>query len=151
MQTVERTGMAVTLDVGDQNGVHPPQKELVGNRLAYWALAKDYNLPGIRFSGPVYKQFEKTKGDSLIVTFDYAEMGLNTFGKPLTEFEIAGENRVFYPGKAMFTRDRRNCITVWSDSVKSPVSVRYAFKNWVEGSLYNTEGLPASSFRTDDW
>lgn len=151
MQTVEKTGMAVTLDIGDQNGVHPPQKELVGNRLAYWALAKDYNIPGIVFSGPVYKSLEKTKGDSLIVTFNYAEMGLNTFGKPLTDFEIAGEDKVFYPAKAVFTKDRRTCITIWNDNVKNPISVRYAFKNWVEGTLYNTAGLPASSFRTDDW
>jgi sialate O-acetylesterase len=151
MQSVEKTGMAVTLDIGEQANIHPSQKELVGNRLAYWALAKDYNFKGIAFSGPVYKNMEKTKADSLIVSFDYAELGLTTFGKPLSEFEIAGQDSVFYPAKAIFTRDRRNCITVWSDSVKSPVSVRYAFKNWVEGSLFNTHGLPASSFRTDNW
>lgn len=151
MQTVENTGMAVALDIGEELSVHPPQKELVGNRLAYWALAKNYNITGIGFSGPVYKSLEKTKGDSLIVTFDYAEMGLNTFGKPLTEFEIAGEDKVFYPAKAIFTKDRRTSITVWSEQVKNPVSVRYAFKNWVIGNLYNTQGLPASSFRTDEW
>ncbi len=151
MQSVEKTGMAVTLDIGEQVNIHPSQKELVGNRLAYWALAKDYNYKGIAFSGPVYKNMEKTKGDSLIVSFDYAELGMTTFGKPLSEFEIAGQDSVFYPARAIFTRDRRNCITVWSESVKSPVSVRYAFKNWVEGSLFNTHGLPASSFRTDNW
>ncbi len=151
MQSVEKTGMAVTLDIGEQANIHPSQKELVGNRLAYWALAKDYNLKGIGFSGPVYKNMEKTKGDSLVVSFDYAELGMTTFGKPLSEFEIAGQDSIFYPARAIFTRDRRNCITVWSDSVKNPVSVRYAFKNWVEGSLFNTYGLPASSFRTDNW
>lgn len=151
MQAVEKTGMVVTLDIGEQNVIHPAQKELVGNRLAYWALAKDYNKPGIAFSGPVYQRMEKTKGDSLIVSFDYAELGLTTFGKPLTEFEIAGEDKVFYPAQAIFTKDKRTCITVWSDQVKNPVSLRYAFKNWVEGCLYNTQGLPASSFRTDDW
>ncbi len=151
MQAVEKTGMAVTMDIGEKNMIHPAQKELVGNRLAYWALAKDYNIQGVAFGGPAYNRMEKTKGDSLIVIFDYAEMGLNTFGKPLTDFEIAGEDKVFYPAKAIFTKDRRTCITVWSDSVKNPISVRYAFKNWVEGCLYNTQGLPASSFRTDNW
>ncbi len=151
MQTVENTGMAATIDIGEKNMIHPAQKELVGNRLAYWAVTKNYNIPGIAFSGPVYKQMERTSGDSLIITFDYAEMGLNTFGKPLTDFEIAGEDKIFYPAKAIFTKDRRTCITVWSEQVKNPISVRYAFKNWVEGSLFNTYGLPASSFRTDNW
>jgi sialate O-acetylesterase len=151
MQAVEKTGMAVTMDIGEKNMIHPAQKELVGNRLAYWALVKDYNIQGVAYSGPVYQRMEKGKGDSLIVTFDHAEMGLNTFGKPLTDFEIAGEDKMFYPAKAIFTKDRRNSITVWSDNVKNPLSVRYAFKNWVEGCLYNTQGLPASSFRTDNW
>lgn len=151
MQTVEKTGMAVTLDIGEETVIHPAQKELVGNRLAYWALAKDYNVQGIAFSGPVYKSVEKTNNDRLIISFDYAGMGLTTFGKPLIDFEIAGEDKVFYPAQAIFTKDKNNCITVWSDSVKNPVSVRYAFKNWVQGCLYNTQGLPASSFRTDNW
>ncbi len=151
MQAVENTGMAVTLDIGEKNMIHPAQKEPVGNRLAYWAFSKTYNIPGIAFSGPVFKKAEKTSDDRIVISFDYAEMGLSTFGKPLTDFEIAGEDKVFYPANAIFTKDRSDCITVWSDQVKNPVSVRYAFKNWVEGCLYNTQGLPASSFRTDDW
>lgn len=151
MQTVEQTGMAVTMDIGEKNMIHPAQKEQVGNRLAYWAFSKDYNIPNIACSGPVYKQIEKNSGDSIIISFDYAEMGLNSFGKQLTDFEIAGEDKVFYPAKAVFTKNRKTCITVWSELVKNPVSVRYAFKNWVEGCLYNIQGLPASSFRTDNW
>ncbi len=151
MQTVENTGMAVTLDIGEENLVHPAQKEQVGNRLAYWALSKDYKIPGIAFSGPIFKRVERTKNDSMVISFDYAEMGLHTFGKQLTEFEIAGEDKIFYPAKAIFTKDQRTCISVWSEQVKNPISVRYAFKNWVIGNLYNTQGLPASSFRTDVW
>ncbi len=151
MQSVQNTGMAVTLDIGEQFMIHPAQKEIVGNRLAYWALAKDYGIEGIAFSGPVYKSMEKTTKDQIILTFDYCKLGLTTFGKPLTNFEIAGEDKVFYPAQAIFTSNRPNCITVWSDSVKNPMSVRYAFKNWVEGTLFNTQGLPASSFRTDNW
>lgn len=151
MQSIENTGMAVTLDIGEETVIHPAQKELVGNRLAYWALAKDYNINGIKYCGPVYDKIEKISGDSITVSFKYAEMGLNTFGKPLSDFEIACDDKVFYAAKAVFTKDKRDCITVFSDSVKKPVSVRYAFKNWVKGTLYNIQGLPASSFRTDSW
>lgn len=151
MQLVPKTGMAVTLDIGEKNLIHPSQKEWVGNRLAYWALANDYNIKGIAYSGPVFKSMEKTLNNRLIVSFDYAGMGLTSFGKPLSDFEIAGEDQKYYAAQAIFTKDRPSCITVWADSVKAPVHVRYAFKNWVEGSLFNTQGLPASSFRTDNW
>ncbi len=152
MQSVKNTGMAVTLDIGEQKAIHPSQKEVVGNRLAYWALTKDYSMEGIAFSGPVYKNMKITNNGRINLTFEYSGMGLSSFGKPLNEFEIAGEDKVFYPANAVINNnDKGGGVTVWSDSVKNPISVRYAFKNWVEGSLFNTQGLPASSFRTDDW
>ena len=151
MLSVKNTGMAVTMDIGERTVIHPAQKEQVGNRLAYWALAKDYNVKGIAFSGPVYKQLEKTANGRLMLIFDHCEQGLTSFGKPLTDFEIAGEDKVFYPAQAMIRNDKNGVLVVWSDAVKDPVSVRYAFKNWAEGSLFNTQGLPASSFRTDNW
>jgi sialate O-acetylesterase len=151
MLSVKNTGMAVTMDIGERTVIHPAQKEQVGNRLAYWALAKDYNVKGIAFSGPVYKQLEKTSNGRLMLTFDHCEQGLTSFGKPLTDFEIAGNDKVFYPAKAMIRNDKNGVLIVWSDAVKDPVSVRYAFKNWADGSLFNTQGLPASSFRTDNW
>jgi sialate O-acetylesterase len=149
--SVKNTGMAVTMDIGERTVIHPAQKEQVGNRLAYWALAKDYNVKGIAFSGPVFKQMEKTANGRLMLTFDYCEQGLTSFGKPLTDFEIAGEDKVFYPAQAMIRNDKNGVLIVWNDSVKNPLSVRYAFKNWAEASLFNTPGLPASSFRTDNW
>jgi sialate O-acetylesterase len=151
MVGVKNTGMAVTMDVGEQTVIHPSQKEAVGIRLAYWSLAKDYNIPGIAFSGPVYHDMQNTANGRITVAFDYCEQGLTSFGKPLSGFEIAGEDKVFYPAEAIFTKDKAGGITVWNDSVKSPVSVRYAFKSWATGSLFNTQGLPASSFRTDNW
>ncbi|QNA46710.1 sialate O-acetylesterase [Lacibacter sediminis] len=151
MLSVKNTAMAVTMDIGERTVIHPAQKEQVGNRLAYWALAKDYNIKGIAFSGPVYKQLEKTTNGRLMLTFDYCEQGLSSFGKPLTDFEIAGEDKIFYPAQAMIRNDKSGVLVVWNDAVKNPVSVRYAFKNWAEGSLFNTQGLPASSFRTDNW
>ncbi len=151
MLSVKNAGMAVTMDIGERTVIHPAQKEQVGNRLAYWALVKDYNMKGIAFSGPVYKQLEKTANGRLMLTFDHCEQGLTSFGKPLTDFEIAGEDKIFYPAQAMIRNDKNGVLIVWSDSVKNPVSVRYAFRNWAEGSLFNTQGLPASSFRTDEW
>ena len=152
MQTVKNTGMAVTMDIGEEKVIHPSQKEPVGVRLAYWALAKDYNVKGVTFSGPVYKAMRKTNNDRIVLSFDFAGMGLTSFGKPLTDFEIAGEDKVFYPANAIINNPENNGgIVVWSDSVKNPVSVRYGFKSWVQGCLYNVQGLPASSFRTDNW
>jgi sialate O-acetylesterase len=151
MLTVQNTGMAVTLDIGEQTVIHPSQKEPVGVRLAYWALVNNYGVKGITCSGPVYKQMEKTADNKIVLTFDNCNDGLTSFGKPLSDFEIAGEDKVFYPAEAKINNDKKGKVIVWSESVKDPVSVRYAFKNWAEASLFNTQGLPASSFRTDDW
>lgn len=151
MLSVKNTGMAVTMDIGERTVIHPAQKEQVGNRLAYWALAKDYNVKGITFSGPVYRDMKQTADGKLQLHFDFCEQGLTSFGKALTDFEIAGEDKLFHPAQARIQTDRNGVITVWSDAVKNPVSVRYAFKNWAEASIFNTQGLPASSFRTDNW
>lgn len=152
MQSVTHTGMAVTMDIGDPAIIHPSQKETVGTRLAYWALANDYHIKGIAFCGPVYKDMQQTADGKIRLSFDYTEMGLTSFGKPLTDFEIAGDDKIFYPANAVInSNEKKGGITVWSDSVKKPVSVRYAFKSWAAGTLFNTFGLPASPFRTDNW
>lgn len=147
MKNVPNTGMAVLLDAGNQWFIHAPNKEVVGNRLAYWALAKTYGLKGLAYSGPVYKAMEVC-GNAVTLTFDYAENGLTSFGKELVNFEVAGADKRFYPAKAILSRES---VTVVSEFVKEPLAVRYGFKDFVVGDLYNTEGLPASSFRTDDW
>ncbi len=149
MQTVPNTGMAVTLDIGECNSVHPKEKKLIGDRLAYWALSKSYDISGIPYSGPLYKKMEKIEDDKIKLYFDFAKYGLTTFDKGLKGFEIAGEDKVFYPAEAVINRDKT--ISVWSNTIKNPVAVRYAFGNCITGTLFNTEGLPASSFRTDDW
>ena len=147
MQQVPEVGMAVALDVGEENFIHPPNKAEISKRLAYWALAKTYGWDGLAYSGPIYKEMQ-VDGGKIQLTFSYAANGLSSFGKELTGFEIAGADRVFYPAQAEINADG---IKVGSDQVPNPVAVRYAFKDWVVGSLYNVEGLPASSFRTDNW
>ncbi|MCK5851502.1 glycosyl hydrolase family 2, partial [bacterium] len=138
------TGMAVTMDIGDLNDIHPKNKKDVGYRLALWALAKDYGFTNIVFSGPIYKTM-KVDGNKIILSFDYAD-GLKTRdGKALTDFEIAGKNKKFYPAMAEI---KNNKVVISSDKIKNPVAVRYGWSDIAEPNLCNKENLPASSFRT---
>ena len=145
--TTLNVGMACALDVGEQNNIHPADKETVGKRLAYLALSQTHNIKGISPFSPVFKAMA-IKNDTVTLTFDKAPNGLTAYGKELSLFEIAGADKVFYPAKATITQ---NGITVKSESVPQPIAVRYAFKNFLLGDLFGTNGLPVSSFRTDDW
>jgi sialate O-acetylesterase len=149
MKNTENSGMVVTMDIGDCDCIHPAEKNLVGKRLAYWALANDYGIEGIVFNGPVLKKMEITEDGKANISFDYLDRGLTFFGKEPQGFEIAGDDQVFHPASVKINGDRT--LSVWSENVPNPVAVRYAFKNCSEGTLYNTAGLPASSFRTDNW
>lgn len=149
MLTVPNTGMAVINDIGDANRIHPPKKKEVGERLALWALAKDYGIEGIIHSGPVYKSMEVEKNKALL-TFSEAPKGITSMGKPLKYFEVAGADHVFHPAKAKITK-KGKVLQVWSEKVTQPKSVRYAWESYVEGCLFNTAGLPASAFSTDSW
>jgi len=144
---VPHTGMAVTMDIGNANDIHPKNKEDVGKRLAFWALAKDYGFEGVSFSGPLYKTF-KIKKKKVVVFFDHAKGGLVHERKSVPGLEIAGEDKVFYPAQA---KTKRSKLVVSSKEVRKPVAVRFAFTNTSEVFLYNKQGLPASSFRTDNW
>ncbi len=144
---ISNTGMACLMDVGEKNNIHPADKKAAGERLAFLALAKTYQLAGFEFSGPTLKEMA-VEGSVVELTFDHAGHGLTTFGQELVNFKVAGENKRFYLAKAFITRDG---ITLFSPSVENPAAVRYAFEDFVIGELYNTEGLPASSFRTDEW
>jgi len=144
---VNNTGMAVTMDIGNPKDIHPKNKKDVGDRLALWALAKTYEKSSITYSGPLYNSI-KVKRNKAFVSFDYVGGGLVAKNGPLTYFEIAGEDKQFYPATAEIVK---NLIVVQSTKVNKPVAVRYSFNNADEPNLFNKEGLPASSFRTDDW
>ena len=138
--------MAVLMDVGLQYGIHPRMKREAGQRLALLALSNTYNIKGL----PDFATFSNVeyKSDTAIVSFDRSKEWVYFNDGPESKlFEVAGEDRVFHPAKAWVSRNK---VYVKSDNVKSPVAVRYAFTDWVKGDLMH-DGLPVSSFRTDDW
>ena len=141
------TGMVVVSDIGNIRDIHPKNKIDVGKRLANWALNKTYGLESIPYSGPIYNHMEIEK-NKIRIFFDYADQGLMAKGENLTPFQIAGEDKNFVD--AIATIDG-NTIIVYAKEVQSPMAVRFAFSNTTEPNLFNKEGLPASSFRTDNW
>ena len=156
MLSVKNTGMAVTLDIGSTITNHPPEKLLIGKRLAYWALAKNYGFNGLPHSGPVYESM-KVKNNKVYVNFKFAKNGVTSYGKPLSGFEIAGEDKIFYSADASIDPhwsagwENRSVLTLSNKNVPNPLYIRYGWKNYIEGALYNVEGLPASSFRSYDF
>ena len=156
MLSVKNTGMAVTLDIGSTITNHPPEKLLIGKRLAYWALAKNYGFNGLPHSGPVYESM-KVKNNKVYVNFKFAKNGVTSYGKPLSGFEIAGEDKIFYSADALIDPhwsagwENRSVLTLSNKNVPNPLYIRYGWKNYIEGALYNVEGLPASSFRSYDF
>jgi sialate O-acetylesterase len=148
MNTVVNTGMAVTIDIGDVDDIHPKNKSAVANRLFLWAMAKDYERRNVVYSGPVYKSMV-VEDDKIRLMFDHIGQGLVTSGfRSLEGFEIAGQDREFHPGYAII---ERNTVLVSSSKVPRPVAVRYGWDKTPVASLFNRQGLPASPFRTDDW
>ena len=147
---IPNSGMACTIDLGEEKVIHIPDKYTVAKRLAYWAFAETYNIKGINHLSPTYKNMV-VKDSVAIVYFNNLVNGLNSFGKEVESFEIAGEDKIFYPAK--IKTNRQDQVIVYSPNVKVPVAVRYGFCNFpiTKGFLYNTAGLPVPSFRTDDW
>ena len=141
-----KTGMAVTIDIGDPYDIHPKNKQEVGRRLALAAEAIAYGRKVV-YSGPIYESLS-VEGNSVRLRFQQVDGGLVAKGGALKGFEIAGEDRKFAEATA---RIRGAWVVVHSAKVSHPVAVRYAWADNPEGNLYNTSGLPASPFRTDDW
>ena len=137
-------GMAITTDVGDDKLIHPPKKKEVGDRLALWALNKDYGYTDLVRSGPIYKSVRFNKGRAL-VSFDHAGSGLYCPDNTIKHFEIAGTDGKYYPAKARIIGKE---VMVWSNKVPQPKGVRLGWENYFEINLFNKEGLPASSFRS---
>lgn len=146
LSKVKHTGMAVTMDIGNPNDIHPTNKRDVGKRLSLWALAKDYGKDLV-YSGPLYTE-QSIEDNKIRIHFSCTGSGLVAMGGPLTHFEIAGEDQVYHPAEAIIDGET---VVVSVTEVASPVAVRYGWSNIAEPNLFNAEGLPASSFCTDSW
>ncbi len=141
----ENVGLAVTIDVGEPNNIHPRNKKAVGERLALSALHIAYGRQLV-YSGPIYKSM-KVEGDKIRLAFDHVGGGLAASdANELTGFMIAGEDKKLVPAEAKIEGSE---IVVWSKDVPAPQAVRYAFADYPTCNLINKEGLPASPFRTD--
>jgi sialate O-acetylesterase len=138
------TAMAVTMDCGDANDIHPPHKQPVGARLALAARALAYGEK-LEYSGPLFESV-KIRGAKATLRFTHVGGGLLAKGGPLRGFTIAGEDKIFHPAEAEI---HGKTIVVHSAAVAKPVAVRYGWANVPEGNLYNQAALPASPFRTD--
>jgi sialate O-acetylesterase len=141
------TGMAVAIDIGEWNDIHPLNKKDVGNRLALAAQKWAYGDDKIEYSGPVYKSM-RIEGNKIILSFTHTGSGLMIKGDKLNAFAIAGEDNQFVWANAEI---KENEIIVYNDKITHPVAVRYAWADNPENAnLYNQEKLPASPFRTNE-
>ncbi|MBU9712014.1 sialate O-acetylesterase [Evansella tamaricis] len=142
---VSNTGMAVAIDIGESNDLHPQDKKTLGKRLALCAQKLAYN-ENIVASGPIYKEMEIIE-ETVHIYFDHVGSGLISRNGELQQFMICGKDRRFYEAKAVISN---NTVIVSHEKIKSPVHVRYAWADNPKGAnLYNLEGLPASPFTTE--
>ncbi|UYQ95528.1 sialate O-acetylesterase [Chitinophaga horti] len=144
---IPNSGMVVVMDVPDEKNIHPANKEVIGKRFAYMALAKTYGHKGFGYTSPDFDSL-LVNGNTATIKFKDAPNGLTSFGKPLQGFEVAGADKKFYPAKAVI---KTGTVQVSAAEVATPVAVRYAFRDFTVGDLFSTEGFPVSSFRTDNW
>ncbi len=147
LNAIPASGIIVLMDAGEKDNIHPANKEAPGKRFAYLALADTYSFKGFGYQSPLFDSL-LVNGNVATIKFKYTPNGLTSFGKPITQFEIAGADKNFYPAQATIWR---GTIQLTSPQVATPVAVRYAFKDFIVGELFSTEGYPVASFRTDDW
>ena len=140
------TGMAVTMDIGNELDIHPRNKVDVGHRLALWALAETYGKPVGLWSGPLYSHLA-VEGAALRLSFEHAGVGLWAPG-PLEHFEVRGADGVWHPASA---RIEGATVVVTAEAVPEPVAARYGWGNADSTRLKNSSALPASSFTTETW
>jgi sialate O-acetylesterase len=146
--SVSNTAMAVAIDIGEWNDIHPLNKKDVGKRLALGARRVAYGEDQVVFSGPTFQSM-RVDSNKVIITFSNTGSGLTSKAGELKSFALAAADKHFVWANA---RIEGNEIIVWNDAIPNPVAVRYAWADNPEGAnLYNKEGLPASPFRTDDW
>lgn len=148
MKIIPNSGMVVSMDAGNKYSIHPPDKTTIAKRLLYWALGDAYHWKGIAYQSPSFKSMQ-IKDSVVTVSFLHAPLGLTSYDQKINGFELAGKDKIFYPAEAKIKG--RGKVILHSDEVPHPEAVRYLFKAWAVGNLYNIAGLPTAPFRTDDW
>ncbi len=147
---IPNSAMAATIDTGELNCIHPSDKETTANRLANIALVRDYGYNTVDACTPIAESFSFEDGMAK-VTFSVGANGMSPIFTDIPGFELAGEDKVFYPATARVDENDCKVIRVRSDKVSKPVAVRYAIKNYSEPTLFSCFGVPASPFRSDNW
>ncbi|QZT38014.1 sialate O-acetylesterase [Halosquirtibacter xylanolyticus] len=145
---ISQGGIVITSDVGEKGNIHPHKKKPIADRFLRLALNQAYGMTAIDASSPRYET-HKIDENKIVLQFKDANEGLHCNDKDLKYFEIAGINKKFYPAKAKIVG--RNKIEVSSKNVTQPIAVRYGWRNFFIGNIYDSHDLPLSSFRTDKW
>lgn len=163
-QDMDYGGIVASVDVGDRECIHAAEKKRLADRLAWLALSEIYGVAGLPMKAPVYRSMtivsDESRGSVALLEFDNLSDVWNEsdsfylydggYSRIPGGFEIAGADQVFHKADARFLWG--NKIEVWSEAVKEPVAVRYAFKNWCpEANVITTQGQPLMPFRTDEW
>lgn len=147
LDSIKRSGMAVTNDIGAANDIHPKNKQDVGTRLARWALGQDYGREEVVMSGPLFQKANEKDG-KMILSFEHNAGLKSRDGGPLKRFEIKAEDGAWVWAEAQIQEGK---VIVWSEQIEDPEAVRYAWAENPEGAnLVNGEGLPASCFTTEN-
>lgn len=148
MARLPNTGQAVITDLGEAADIHPKNKQDVAKRLVRWALANEYSVD-LPYRSPQFRSVE-FKANKAIIKFDHVGKGLDTFDvrEPIG-FAIAGQDKAFAPANAKIVD--KETMEVWSDEVNDPVAVRYAWADNPVCNVQSADGLPLTSFRSDDW
>ncbi len=156
MHQVRRTGMVVLSDAGEQSCIHPRYKREAGERFAYWALGDTYGYKSIEYRAPEFAGMEQREATNIFpkhvaLRFDHAKMGLSLAADSNSvNFEVAGEDGVYYPAEMRLVSKNKFPIVLWSDKVKDIVAVRYGYKDYFKGDVFNNFGIPLSSFTSED-
>lgn len=151
-QTVKNTELVVTTDAGDCSDIHPSKKEIVAKRLADLALVDQYNFNNIFYKSPQLDSYTFKKGGEVNLKFKFFnnDYFISNSANDIIGFTIAGADKVFYPAKVSFQKNRKQ-IVLTSENVEKPVAIRYGFEACFESNLKTKSGLPIPVFRTDDW
>jgi len=146
---IKNTGIVVTTDAGDCNDIHPSKREIIAKRLSNMARAKQYGFKNLNYKSGECKSMS-VKNNQVTLNFKFQKNDFFIQREDINGFAIAGWNKIFYKAEVSFS-DNKKRIILYSPNVKTPIAVRYGFKDCFESNLRTNSTLPISVFRTDNW